>query len=128
MLFWRKHRCARIIFSLRFHLGGMTAPEAVDFLVARIGHERNNAEAEVRRSVGGAYGPLYQAAYMLGGLQVMALRRELVDTGKMTDRAFHDAILRQNAIPLEMVRRALTGQPPGKDFTPAWRFYSLEGD
>jgi uncharacterized protein (DUF885 family) len=126
MLFWRKHRCARIIFSLRFHLGEMTAPEAVDFLVARIGHERNNAEAEVRRSVGGAYGPLYQAAYMLGGLQIMALRRELVDSGKMTDRAFHDAILRRNAIPIEMVRRALTGQPPAKDFTPAWRFYSLD--
>lgn len=128
MLFWRKHRCARIIFSLRFHLGEMTAPEAVDFLVARVGHERNNAEAEVRRSVGGAYGPLYQAAYMLGGLQIMALRRELVDSGKMTDRAFHDAILHQNAIPIEMVRHALTGQPPGKNFVSAWRFYSRKDD
>ncbi len=26
MLFWRTHRCARIIFSLKFHLGQMTAP------------------------------------------------------------------------------------------------------
>jgi uncharacterized protein (DUF885 family) len=30
MLFWHAHRCARIIFSLKFHLGQMTAPEAID--------------------------------------------------------------------------------------------------
>ena len=110
MLFWRSHRCARIIFSLKFHLGQMTAPEAIDFLVDRVGHERRNATAEVRRSVNGSYGPLYQAAYMLGGLQIRALRKELVDSGKMTNRAFHDEILKQNAIPIEMIRASLTQQ------------------
>src|SRR5213076_3300265 len=30
MLFWRLHRCARIIFSLSFHLGQMTPQEAID--------------------------------------------------------------------------------------------------
>ena len=123
MLFWRKHRCARIIFSLNFHLEKMTAPEAIDFLVERVGHERNNATAEVRRSVGGAYGPLYQAAYMLGGLQMRALRRELVDTKKMTNREFHDAVLKQNSIPFEMIRAALTGQKLKGDFKTSWRFY-----
>ena len=76
MLFWRMHRAARIIFSLRFHLGTMTPQEAVDFLVERVGHERANAEAEVRRSFIGSYSPLYQAAYMLGGMQFRALRQE----------------------------------------------------
>jgi hypothetical protein len=123
MLFWRKHRCARIVFSLSFHLKKMTAPEAVEFLIERVGHERNNAEAEVRRSVGGAYGPLYQAAYMLGGLQLRALHKELVGSGKMTNRAFHDAVLKQNSIPIEMVRAALTGQKLGRDFRSRWRFY-----
>lgn len=50
-LWWRMHRCLRIIFSLKFHLGEMTAQEAVDLLVDRIAHERSNAEGEVRRSV-----------------------------------------------------------------------------
>jgi hypothetical protein len=127
MLFWRKHRCARIVFSLSFHLGKMTAPEAVEFLVERVGHERNNAEAEVRRSVGGSYGPLYQAAYMLGGLQLRALHRELVGSGKMTNRAFHDAVLKENSIPIEMVRADLTGQALGKDFRSRWRFYDTPG-
>ncbi len=123
MLFWRMHRCARIVFSLSFHLGEMTAEEAIDYLVENVGHERNNATAEVRRSVSGAYGPLYQAAYMLGGLQIRALHEELVQSGRMTDRAFHDAVLKQNSIPIEMVRAALTGQPLTRNFVSSWRFY-----
>ena len=123
MLFWRSHRCARIIFSLKFHLGQMTAREAIDFLVDRVGHERRNATAEVRRSVDGSYGPLYQAAYMLGGLQIRALRKELVDSGRMTNRQFHDAILRENAIPIEMIRASLTRQRLTRDHSPQWRFF-----
>ena len=103
MLFWRTHRCARIIFSLSFHLGTMTAEECVDFLVDNVGHERNNAAAEVRRSIRGDYGPLYQAAYMLGGLQIRALHEELVQSGRMTNREFHDAVLQQNSIPIELL-------------------------
>ncbi|MDI9637383.1 DUF885 family protein [Geitlerinema splendidum] len=64
-LFWRKHRCARIIFSLSYHMGSMTANECVEMLVNDVGHERSTAEGEVRRSFGGDYPPLYQAAYML---------------------------------------------------------------
>jgi len=120
MLFWRKHRCARIVFSLGFQLGRMTPEQCVDYLIDRVGHEPANASAEVRRSVMGGYPPLYQAAYMLGGLQIRALRAELVDSGKMSEREFHDAILREGAIPIAMVRAALTGkidENPG-----AWRF------
>lgn len=123
MLFWRTHRCARILFSLKFHMGQMSAQEAVDFLVDAVGHERRNATAEVRRSILGGYGPLYQAAYMLGGLQIRALRAELVDSGKMTHRQFHDAVLRENAIPIEMIRASLTGQTLTRDHKPGWRFY-----
>ena len=123
MLFWRSHRCARIIFSLKFHLGQMTAKEAIDLLADRVGHERRNATAEVRRSVAGNYGPLYQAAYMLGGLQIRAMRRELVESGRMTDKQFHDAILRENSIPVALIRASLTGQKLTRDFKGDWRFY-----
>ena len=54
MLFWRAHRAARIIFSLNYQLGNWTPQQCVDFLVERVGHERANAEAEVRRSTHGA--------------------------------------------------------------------------
>jgi uncharacterized protein (DUF885 family) len=123
MLFWRMHRCARIIFSLSFHLQKMTPQECIDFLVNQVGHERENAIGEVRRSLNGSYGPLYQAAYLLGGMQLHALRKELVDSGKMTNRAFHDAVLRENSIPVEMIRASLTNQKLAKDFTTSWKFY-----
>jgi len=123
MLFWRNHRAARIIFSLRFHLGEMTGPEAVDFLVEEVGHERANAEAEVRRSIIGTYPPLYQAAYMLGGLQFRALHDELVENGEMSERAFHDQILKGGRMPVELVRARLRDEQIPRDYDPHWRFY-----
>jgi uncharacterized protein (DUF885 family) len=82
--------------------------------------------AEVRRSVAGNYSPLYQAAYMLGGLQIRALHKELVDSGKMTNRAFHDAILKENSIPVEMIRASLTKQSLARDFSTSWKFYNAQ--
>jgi len=124
MLFWRMHRCARIIFSLNYHLGKWTPQQCIDFLVDRVGHERANAEGEVRRSFTGGYGPLYQIAYMIGGLEFMALKRELVDTHKMTYRQYHDAILRENSMPIEMLRAILINQPLSRDFKTNWKFYN----
>jgi uncharacterized protein (DUF885 family) len=125
MLFWRMHRCARIIFSLSFHLGKMTPAQCIDYLVDRVGHERDNATAEVRRSLSGDYGPLYQCAYMLGALEFRSLRKELVDSGKMTNREFHDSILRENAIPVELLRAKLTGEDLPRNFSTRWKFYTF---
>jgi uncharacterized protein (DUF885 family) len=122
MLFWRSHRAARIMFSLGVHLGTMTPEQAIELLVERVGHERANAEAEVRRSFIGTYPPLYQAAYMIGGLQIRALYRELVETGRMSPREFHDAILEGGRIPIEMVRARLRGDLLPRDYTARWRF------
>ena len=123
MLFWRMHRCARIIFSLNYHLGEWTPQQCIDYLVDRVGHERANAEGEVRRSFTGNYGPLYQIAYMVGGLQFYELKRELVDSRKMSYKEFHDAVLRENAMPVEMLRAILTDQALKKDFKTSWKFY-----
>lgn len=123
MLFWRMHRCARIIFSLSFHLEQMTPQECIDLLVNKVGHEYDNAAAEVRRSFSGQYAPLYQCAYLLGGLQFRSLHRELVESGKMTNKQFHDTILRNNSIPVEMVRAILTNEKLEKDYKSRWKFY-----
>jgi uncharacterized protein (DUF885 family) len=123
MLFWRNHRAARIIFSLGFHLGRMTPQEAIDFLVERVGHERANAEAEVRRSFGGSYSPLYQAAYMIGGLQIRQLYRDLVESGQMQPREFHDAVLQGGRMPIEMVRARMADIPLTRNYQASWRFY-----
>jgi len=126
-LFWRMHRSARIIFSLGFHLGTMTPQQAIDYLVDRVGHERANAEAEVRRSFLGTYPPLYQLAYMMGGLQFRSLQQELVGPGKMTNKVFHDAVLRGGAMPVEMVRAMLTNAPLTREYETQWLYRGPKG-
>jgi hypothetical protein len=125
-LFWRMHRCARIIFSLKFHMGQWSPREAIDFLVERVGHERDNATAEVRRSFDPAagYGPLYQAAYLLGGLQLRGLRQELVESRILTNLQFHDEIMRQGSMPIAMLRLALDRRIKlTRDMNIDWKFY-----
>ncbi|OHE91358.1 X-Pro dipeptidyl-peptidase [Colletotrichum orchidophilum] len=122
-LFWRMHRCARIIFSLKYHLGEMTPQECVDLLVDWVGHERSNAEAEVTRSFGGEYSPLYQAGYMLGALQMHGLREEVLTKGLMGEKELHDKILRANTMPIELLRALLLNLPLSPDTEAQWRFY-----
>ena len=121
-LFWRMHRSARIIFSLSFHLGKMNPEQAVQFLVDTVNFERANAEGEVRRSFSGDYGPLYQIAYMMGGLQLRALHKEIVDANRMTERAFHDAVLQGGPMPISLVRARLENLPLNRDGPAPWKF------
>lgn len=140
-LFWRMHRCARIIVSLKFHLGQMTPDEMVQFLVERVGHEKFGATSEVRRFIGGDYSPLYQCGYMVGGLQLRALGREVVGdeppgeiegpgeaagakkaTPRMTRKQFNDAVLKCGPIPIELIRDSIVGQSPEKGGEAVWRF------
>jgi uncharacterized protein DUF885 len=124
-LFWHMHRCARIIFSLNFHMGLWSPRECVDFLVDKVGHEPANAEAEVRRSFESpqyANQPLYQAAYLLGGLQLRGIRKELVDTKIMTNKQFHDEVMRQGNMPIALIRLAVTKMKLTRDMDINYKF------
>ncbi len=121
-LFWRTHRCARIIFSLNFHLGKWTPQQCIDFLVEKVGHDRHTATGEVRRSFNGDYSPLYQVGYMMGAIQLRALYADLVQTGKMKERDFHDSILQGGIMPIEMVRAHVTGTKLPRDYQSSWKF------
>ena len=124
-LFWHMHRCARIIFSLNFHMGLWSPRECVDFLVERVGHEPANAEAEVRRSFESpqyANQPLYQAAYLLGGLQLRGIRKDLVDSKIMTNKQFHDEVMRQGNMPIALIRLAVTKMKLTRDMDINYKF------
>ena len=118
MLFWRMTRSARVILTLKYHLGRMTPEEMVAFLIDRVGHEKLGARGEVRRFIQAE--PLYQVGYLIGGRQILALHDEMTGPGKLSERQFHDAVLSQGAMPIELLRAALTGMrcrktpsPPG---------------
>lgn len=122
-LVWRMHRSARIIFTMNFHLGQWTPKQCVQYLIDNVGFEQDNATAEVRRSFDGSVGPLYQSAYLLGALQFRAMHHELVDSKKSSDREFHDAILHENSMPIELLRADLENQKLTRDFKTSWKFY-----
>ncbi|KAH6668198.1 hypothetical protein B0J14DRAFT_600049 [Halenospora varia] len=109
MLFWRMHRCARIIFSIKFHLGEMTPRECINFLVDKVGHERSTAEGE--------------AGYMLGALQLYSLRNEVVRRRKMMEKGYHDRVLREGPMQIELLRALIKGEKVTRDFKTSWRFY-----
>lgn len=102
------------------HLGRWSPRQAIDFLVERVGHERANAEGEVRRTTIDA--PLYQVAYLVGGLQLRVLAHELVGSKKVTLAEFHDRVLRGGHRPIELVRARLSGRGATAEMRPTWRF------
>lgn len=122
-LVWRMHRSARVIFTMNFHLGKWTPQQCVQFLIDAVGFEPDNATAEVRRSFDGSVGPLYQCAYLMGALQFRAMHHELVDSGKMTNRQFHDAILHENGMSVELLRADLENLPLTRDYKTSWMYY-----
>jgi len=122
-LFWRMHRSARVMFTMHFHLGQWTPKQCIDYLISAVGHEPDNAAAEVRRSFDGSVGPLYQCAYLMGALQIRALRKDLVDSHRTTEKQFHDALLQDGPMPIELLRADLTHQKVAQDFSSTWKFY-----
>ncbi|MGE8378018.1 MAG: DUF885 family protein [Sphingobacterium sp.] len=126
MLFWRMHRCARITFSIKFHLGEWTPQQCIDYLVNKVGHEPANAHGEVKRSFEGSYDPLYQLAYLIGGLQLLSISDELVGSGKMSYTEFHDRVIKENYLPMEMLRAILTNQKLEPNHQAKWKFYNFK--
>jgi hypothetical protein len=53
------------------------------------------------------------------------LHHELSASGKMSDRSFHDAVLKEGSMPIAMLRSALTNEKFNPDYRPDWRFYDL---
>ncbi len=122
-LVWRMHRSARVIFTMNFHLGRWTPQQCVQYLIDNVGFDSENDLAEVRRSFDGSVGPLYQSAYLMGALQFRELHHELVDSHKMTNRQFHDKILHEGPMPIELLRADMEDSALTPDVTTSWKFY-----
>lgn len=119
MLFWRMHRSARVVVTLKYHLGRMTPEDMVTFLTD-LGHEKLGATGEVRRFINDR--SLYPAGYLIGGKQLLVLQKELVGGGKMTDEQFHAFVLNRGSMPIELLRAELLGLPVGADAQASWKF------
>jgi uncharacterized protein (DUF885 family) len=100
-------RAARYVVGIRMHTRGMTFDEGVAFFQKEGYQTQKVAEMETKR---GTMDPTY-LYYTAGKLEILKLRDEYkAKLGPaFTLRKFHDALLKEGALPLPLVRKALLG-------------------
>jgi uncharacterized protein (DUF885 family) len=100
-------RACRYLVGIRMHTQGMTVDQAAKFFVDNAYQTPHNAMVEALRGTGD---PGY-LRYQLGKLMILKLREDVrkqqgaaFDLGK-----FHDAFLKQGAVPIKLIRRSMLG-------------------
>ncbi|HLX38793.1 MAG TPA: DUF885 domain-containing protein, partial [Candidatus Binataceae bacterium] len=100
-------RACRYLVGLRMHTRGLTVEQAKKFFEDNAYMTEHNAEVEAFRGTGD---PGY-LRYQLGKLEILKLRADVrakegaqFDLGK-----FHDAFLREGALPVRLIRRDMLG-------------------
>ena len=96
-------RAVRILVDIDLSRGRMSPADAASFLCSELGMARAGAEAEVRRYT---TSPTYQLCYLLGKHKIEQLRDEVrgIEGEAYDDRRFHEMILAEGCIPVEMIR------------------------
>jgi uncharacterized protein (DUF885 family) len=99
-------RAVRLVVDAGLHAKGWPRERAIDYLVAKTGHRREEAENEIDRYI---IWPGQALAYKVGELEIRALRRFAQQAlGEKFDlRGFHDRLLAHGAVPLDVARREI---------------------
>ncbi len=99
-LLWR---AVRVVLDVGLHTRGMSAPEAVEYMVRHLPIERTSAEAEVRRYCAW---PSYQLCYAVGRRELLRLREAYRERagGAFNPRRFHDELLTYGGLPVSLAR------------------------
>ncbi len=99
-------RACRLVVDTGMHAKGWTRMQAIDFMVENTALARNNIVNEVDRYISW---PGQALAYKTGQLEMIRLRQEAqTRLGDQFDiKRFHDALLRNGALPLEALRKVM---------------------
>jgi uncharacterized protein (DUF885 family) len=99
-------RAARLVVDTGIHALGWTRQQALDYLNANTANPAPDNELEVDRAIAQ---PGQVLAYKIGQLRIAALRRQAETAlGERFDvRAFHDTVLGNGALPLDLLERQI---------------------
>jgi uncharacterized protein (DUF885 family) len=99
-------RACRLVVDTGLHAKGWTREQAMDFLAANTALSRHEVRTETDRYISW---PAQALAYKLGELEIRKLRRraEAELGGAFDVRAFHDAVLANGSIPLDVLERRI---------------------
>lgn len=95
-------RACRLVVDTGIHAQGWSREQAIEFMVANTALTEHNVVAEVDRYIGW---PGQALGYKIGQLKILELRQRAEQqlAGKFDIREFHDVVLSQGAIPLELL-------------------------
>lgn len=102
-LTWEMWRACRLVIDTGIHAKGWTRQEAIDYLAGNTALSLHNVQTEIDRYIAW---PGQALAYKMGELTIWELRAKAEEElGEDFDiRAFHDAVLAEGGLPLEMLR------------------------
>jgi uncharacterized protein (DUF885 family) len=107
-------RASRLVVDTGLHFKGWTREQAIEFMAARSPQPRHDIENEVDRYV---TTPGQALAYKIGQLKFLELReRARADLGERFDiREYHDLVLKNGALPLDILSTRVTEWIKGKN-------------
>lgn len=102
-LTWEMWRACRLVIDTGLHSKGWTRQQAMDYLAGNTALSLHNVQTEVDRYIAW---PGQALAYKMGELTLWELRAKAeFELGDEFDiRAFHDAVLTDGGLPLELLR------------------------
>lgn len=101
-------RACRLVVDTSIHSKGWTKEQAVQFMLDNTALSAANIDAEVNRYISW---PGQALGYKLGELKIRELRARAEEKlgAKFDLRAFHDAVLGQGAVPLDVLETQIDG-------------------
>jgi len=95
-------RAARLVVDTGIHAFGWSRQQAIDFMMKNTGKDEHEATVEIDRYIAWSGQAL---AYKIGQLKIRSLRTDAEhELGEAFDiRAFHDALLKNGALPLDVL-------------------------
>jgi uncharacterized protein (DUF885 family) len=102
-LSYQMWRACRLVVDTGIHAKGWTKQQAIDFMTENSALSAANIEAEVNRYISW---PGQALAYKLGELKIRELRDKATKElgSKFSLPAFHDAVLGQGSVPLDVLK------------------------
>jgi uncharacterized protein (DUF885 family)/Tol biopolymer transport system component len=102
-------RAARLVIDTGIHVKGWTYDQALEFMVENVGFEPGDnvsPEFEISRYIAW---PGQAAAYKIGMLKILELRHRAMDQlgGNFDLRGFHNVILSNGSMPLDILERVV---------------------
>jgi uncharacterized protein (DUF885 family) len=101
-------RAVRLVVDTGLHTQGWTRQQAIDYFKANAPKTETDIVNEIDRYIAD---PGQALAYKIGQRQILALRAEAEQAlgGRFDIRAFHDALLAQGALPLDVLTQEMRG-------------------